>query len=222
MEKIIPKRVWSAATRLNHWLRVVCISVLIVTGLYISDPFTVQEGWTGEKMVMGDVRFWHLLFGMSLGLLFVWRFYLSFFSFFRADWRDFYAWTDWQNMKKELKFYLLISKEPPEHKYLFDPLQSLSYLVFMIMLFGLILTGTIMMGAGYGTGVTALVYKVLKPVEIWMGGLAMVRWIHHMLMWGVILFMAVHVNMAFLHDYLFREGTVSAMISGTVFHRSHK
>lgn len=173
-------------------------------------------------MFMAEVRFWHILVGMTLGLLFVWRFYLSFFSLFRADWRDFYAWTDWQNMMKELKFYLLISKEPPEHKYLFDPLQSLSYLLFMTMLFGLILTGTIMMGAGYGTGLTALVYKVLKPIEVWIGGLAMVRWFHHMLMWGVILFMAVHVNMAFLHDYLFKEGTVSGMISGTIFHRLHK
>lgn len=222
MEKITPKREWSAVTRLNHWLRVVCIVILIMTGLYIADPFTISKGETVEKMFMGEVRFWHILVGMTLGLLFVWRFYLSFFSFFRADWRDFYAWTDWRNMKKELQFYLLLSKEPPDHKYLFDPLQSLSYLVFMTMLFGLILTGTIMMGAGYGTGVTALVYKVLKPVELWLGGLAMVRWVHHMLMWGVILFMAVHVNMAFLHDYLFKEGTVSAMISGTIFHRSHK
>ncbi len=222
MEKITPKREWSAVTRLNHWLRVVCIVILIMTGLYIADPFTISKGETVEKMFMGEVRFWHILVGMTLGLLFVWRFYLSFFSFFRADWRDFYAWTDWRNMKKELQFYLLLSKEPPDHKYLFDPLQSLSYLVFMTMLFGLILTGTIMMGAGYGTGVTALVYKVLKPVELWLGGLAMVRWVHHMLMWGVILFMAVHVNMAFLHDYLFKEGTVSAMSSGTIFHRSHK
>lgn len=222
MGKIIPKKEWSAAIRLNHWLRVICISVLIITGLYIAEPFTIEKGWTGEKMFMAEIRFWHILFGMSIGLLFFWRFYLSFFSLFHADWKDFLAWTNWKNVKQEFRFYLLFSKEPPEEKYLFDPLQSLSYLGFMVMLFGLILTGTIMMGAGYDRGITALVYKMVKPVELWMGGLAMVRWIHHILMWGVILFMAVHVNMAFLHDYLFKEGTVSSMISGTIFHRSHK
>lgn len=220
MEKIIPKKEWSAAIRLNHWLRVIFISILIVTGLYIAEPFTVEKGWTGEKMIMAEVRFWHLLFGMGLGLLFIWRFYLSFFSRFHADWKDFLAWMNWTNVKQEARFYLLLSKEPPKHTYLYDPLQSLSYAVFLAMLFSLILTGTIMMGAGYDKGLTALVYKAVKPVEIWLGGLATVRWIHHILMWGVILFMTVHVNMAFLHDYLFKEGIVSSMISGTIFHRS--
>jgi Ni/Fe-hydrogenase 1 B-type cytochrome subunit len=222
VEKIIPKREWSAAVRLNHWLTAVCIFFLIGTGLYIADPFTISKGETVGKMFMGDVRFWHILFGMSIGLLFVWRFYLSFFTTFYPDWKDFLAWTDWKNLNRQVRFYLLLSKEPPEHNHLYDPLQALAYAAYLAMLFLLVLTGTIMMGAGYGTGITALVYKVVKPVENWMGGLAMVRWIHHILMWGVILFMAVHINMALLHDYLFKEGTVSSMISGTVFHRSHK
>ncbi len=50
----------------------------------------------------------------------------------------------------------------------------------------------------------------------------MVRWIHHLLMWGFILFIAVHIYMAFWYDVIFREGTVSSMISGLVFRRSHE
>jgi Ni/Fe-hydrogenase 1 B-type cytochrome subunit len=86
----------------------------------------------------------------------------------------------------------------------------------------IILTGLILMGAGYGAGLTSLVYKLVKPFENWMGGLATVRWIHHILMWGFILFLPVHIYMAFWYDVIFKEGTVSSMISGTVFRRSHQ
>jgi Ni/Fe-hydrogenase 1 B-type cytochrome subunit len=175
-----------------------------------------------EKFFMGEVRFWHILFGVVLSFLFLWRLYLAFFSRFHADWKDFLAWTNWKNSIRQVRFYLLVSKEPPEHTHLYGPLQSLAYAGLLAMVLLIVLTGMILMGAGYGAGLTALVYKMVKPFENWMGGLAAVRWIHHILMWGVILFIAVHVYMAFWYDVIFKEGTVSSMISGTVFRWSDK
>jgi len=220
MEKITPVREWSAAIRWNHWLTAVSIVILIVTGLYIADPFTVFQGDTVDKMFMGDVRFLHILFGAILCFLYLWRFYLAFFSRFHADCKDFLACTNWKNSARQVRFYLFFSKEPPEHTDLYGPLQSLAYLGFFGMGLLVVLTGLILMGAGYDAGLTALVYKGIKPLENWMGGLAMVRWFHHILMWGFILFIAVHVYMAFWHDVVFKEGTVSSMISGVVFRRS--
>jgi len=222
MEKIAPKKEWSVAIRYNHWLMAASIFVLIATGFYIAAPFTVSGGETVGKFTMGEVRFWHILFGVILSFLFLWRLYLAFFSRFHADWKDFFAWTNWKNSVKQVRFYMLISKEPPEHTHLYGPLQSLAYagLLFMVLL--IVLTGWILMGAGYGAGLTALIYKLVKPLENGLGGLAMVRWIHHILMWGFILFFAVHIYMAFWYDVIFREGTVSSMISGMVFRRSHE
>jgi len=222
VEKVVPKREWSVAIRINHWLIALSIFILIPTGYYIAAPFVISQGETTAKFFMGDVRFWHIFFGVLLCFLFLWRLYLAFFSRFHADWKDFLAWTNHQNTLKQIRFYLLISKEPPAHTHLYDPLQSLAYagLFFMVLL--IILTGLILMGAGYGVGLTALVYKIVKPLEGWMGGLAMVRWIHHILMWGIILFIAVHVYMAFWYDAVFKEGIVSSMISGQAFRRDHK
>jgi Ni/Fe-hydrogenase 1 B-type cytochrome subunit len=222
VETITPKKEWSVAIRWNHWLMAVSIFILIATGFYIASPFTIAGGETVDKFTMGKVRFWHILFGVILSFLFLWRLYLAFFSRFHADWKDFFAWTRWANSIKQVRFYMLISKDPPEHTHLYGPLQSLAYAGLLIMVLLIVLTGWILMGAGYGAGLTAFVYKIVKPVENGMGGLAMVRWIHHLLMWGFILFIAVHIYMAFWYDVIFREGTVSSMISGLVFRRSHR
>ena len=216
-----PIKEWSVPIRINHWGMVISIFTLIVTGFYIAGPFTVYEGETVKKFFMGDVRFVHILFGVFLSFIFIWRVYLAFFSKFHADWKDFFAFTDWPNTVKQLKFYALVSKEPAEHKYLYGPMQSLAYGGLMVMLLFIVLTGVILMGAGYHTGLTALIYKMVKPFENLMGGLAMVRWIHHILTWCFVLFVVVHIYMAFWYDVMFRQGTVSSMISGIVYKKNH-
>lgn len=217
MEKIVAVKEWSVAVRINHWAMAISIFILIATGFYIADPFTVGKGETVDKFLMGDVRFVHILFGMFLVFLFLWRIFLAFFSKFHADWRDFFAWTDIMATYKQIRFYLLIDKETTEHKWLYGPLQSLAYVGLLFMVLVIVITGLILMGAGYNAGLTALAYKVLKPVENLMGGLAVVRYIHHVFTWFFILFIVVHVYMAFWYDAVLQRGTVSSMISGKVF-----
>ena len=216
-----PIKEWSVPIRINHWGMVISIFILIATGFYIAGPFTVYEGETVKKFFMGDVRFVHILFGVFLSFIFIWRVYLAFFSKFHADWRDFFAFTDWPNTVKQLKFYALVSKEPAEHKYLYGPMQSLAYGGLMVMILFIVLTGVILMGAGYHAGLTGLIYKIVKPFENLVGGLAMVRWIHHILTWCFVLFVVVHIYMAFWYDVMFRQGTVSSMISGIVYKKNH-
>ena len=216
-----PIKEWSVPIRINHWGMVISIFILIATGFYIAGPFTVYEGETVKKFFMGDVRFVHILFGVFLSFIFIWRVYLAFFSKFHADWKDFFAFTDWPNTVKQLKFYALVSKEPAEHKYLYGPMQSLAYGGLMVMILFIVLTGVILMGAGYHAGLTGLIYKIVKPFENLVGGLAMVRWIHHILTWCFILFIVVHIYMAFWYDVMFKQGTVSSMISGIVYKKNH-
>jgi Ni/Fe-hydrogenase 1 B-type cytochrome subunit len=100
-------------------------------------------------------------------------------------------------------------------------MQSLAYGGLMVMILFIVLTGVILMGAGYHAGLTGLIYKIVKPFENLVGGLAMVRWIHHILTWCFILFIVVHIYMAFWYDVMFRQGTVSSMISGIVYKKNH-
>ncbi len=89
----------------------------------------------------------------------------------------------------------------------------------MVMAALICITGLILMGAGYDAGLTAAVYAALKPLENAMGGLATVRWIHHVLTWLFIIFIVVHIYMAFWYDQVFKEGTVSSMINGRVYRK---
>ncbi|MBP9020204.1 MAG: Ni/Fe-hydrogenase, b-type cytochrome subunit [Syntrophobacterales bacterium] len=224
MGKIEEKREWSVAIRINHWAMAAAIVVLIVTGFYIADPFTVYQGETTYKMFMGEVRFWHLIFGIFLLFLVIWRIYLAFFSRFHADWKDFFVWINLKGLVNQVRFYLLIDKDEPERdeRYLYGPTQSLTYLGLLAIILCMVATGLILMGAGYHAGLSGFAYKVLRPVENMLGGLAMVRYIHHILTWCFVLFIPVHVYMAFWHDALLKQGTVSSMISGVLFKRVEK
>jgi len=212
-----PKKEWSVAVRINHWCMVSFIMMLTITGIYIAKPFTYLSGETYYKFLMGNTRFVHILFGVGLVFIFIWRVYLMFFSRFHADWKDFFAFTDIKNTIAQIKFYLLVSNKPAEHKYLYGPLQSLAYGGLMVMLFAMCLTGIILMGPAHSAGLTGFIYKLVKPLENIMGGLAVVRVVHHILTWGFILFGFVHLYMAFWYDCVFQEGTVSSMIAGLLF-----
>jgi len=208
---------WSRPIRLAHWARAACIIILIATGFYIARPFTVFSGETTEKFLMGDARFLHILFGVLLSFVFIWRRYLTLFSKGSADWRDMFAWTDWRNMIRQIGFYTLLTNKPHEDKYLYGPFQSLVYTGLMLMVLFMVVTGLILTGACYHTGLTDVVYGLLKPVENLLGGLAGVRFLHHIVTWLFILFFVVHVYMAFWYDVVFGEGTVSSIISGKIF-----
>jgi Ni/Fe-hydrogenase 1 B-type cytochrome subunit len=221
VEPITPQKEWTVAIRYNHWIMAFSIFVLLVTGFYIAEPFTIAAGETVNKFFMGNMRVVHVFFGIILTFVFVWRIYLAFFSKFHADWKDFFAWTNIPNTIKQVKFYALISKEPPAHTHLYGPLQSVAYAGLLFMVFLIILTGLILMGAGYHAGWTSFIYGIVKPFETIMGGLARVRFIHHILTWCFVLFIVAHVYMAFWYDVIFKQGTVSSMISGMVFRKDH-
>lgn len=221
MEHIVPKKEWTVAIRYNHWLMAAAIFILIASGFYIAYP--VSLSFSDKVTEMNDIIFWHILAGICLVFLFIWRIYLMFFSRFHADWKDFFAWMNVKNSLKQVKFYLLISKEPPDHTHLYGPLQSVAYGGLLVMVALIVLTGLILTGAaGYKSGLTGIMYTMVRPAERLMGGLAGVRLIHHFLTWGFILFIVAHTYMAFWYDVIFKEGTVSSMISGVVFRKAHK
>jgi Ni/Fe-hydrogenase 1 B-type cytochrome subunit len=59
--------------------------------------------------------------------------------------------------------------------------------------------------------------KLFAWVVPFLGGDMHVRQIHHILMWGFILFAMIHVYLVFYHDYIERRGITSSMIGGWKF-----
>ena len=220
MPKILMKKEWLVSIRLIHWSMVSSVFMLLASGFYIAYPISFGAGATADKFCMGNIRTLHTFFGVFLTFLMIWRAYLGLFAKFHARWSDLLAWINIHNLIRQVKFYLLISDKKPKHEYQYGPLQSLAYSGLILLQITIILTGLIMVGANYHAGLSAIAGNLLKPIEIAMGGLAGVRLIHHIIAWGFILFIMVHVYMAIWVDIVYKEGTISSMISGRVFRKA--
>ena len=95
----------------------------------------------------------------------------------------------------------------------------MAYLGFYIMIFILIVTGFILYVHVYHNGLGAFMYEPMRILEAMMGGLAVVREVHHIVMWGVILFIVVHIYLAIFNAVFGKEGGMDAIFSGMKWHK---
>lgn len=211
------------STRLWHWLNLVCVVVLFMSGLNISNAhpylywgnwgFSPNEAWLAVPRFPGwatipdyyslaAARDWHVLMAwpFALGLLFMWITMLANRHFqrdirtHRAEWKP-------RAIGRDIAAHLRLDFDHGRDKYNF--LQKLSYgLVFGVLLPGLVLTG---MGISPG----------LEPALSWMiealGGRQSVRSLHFIFAWALFAFSVVHVLLVLLSRPI---GQLRAMITG--------
>ncbi len=186
-----PDFVYSSSNRILHWIRALVITGLIITGFYIANPFLSSDGST-DKLLFAEWAKWHYIFGfilISSGLL---RIYLFFFGKDRdgelRSLRDVFSIKSWGI---QLKSYFFIGEL--RKKGIYGPLQFLTYFVIMVLVVVASVTGLILYVHVYHQGVGALLYDPMRAIEAWMGGLAMVRYVHHITMWGYLIFIPIHI-----------------------------
>ena len=121
---------------------------------------------------------------------------------------------------QQIGYYLLVSKHP-KLSGVYNPLQFIAYVAFYIMMFILIITGLVLYVHVYHNGLGGLMYDPMRSLEVMMGGLANVREIHHIAMWGVIIFVLAHVYMAVFNAVFGKEGAMDAIFSGMKWHKKH-
>lgn len=202
--------------RFTHWIRVVAIIVLTFTGFYIAVPFITPLLNQGEpnNFLYALMRSWHIIFGFLLVCVTLGKLYIFIFDRQSKGERD--SFWDFISPKvwfKQIKYYMLIGK----HTHLkgsYNPLQFLSYTA----LFGAILveciTGLILHIHVYHEGIAGLLYDVLSPIEVMLGGLAWVREIHHICMWIFIIFLPIHVYLVIFNSVYGKSGAMDSIVSG--------
>lgn len=94
-----------------------------------------------------------------------------------------------------------------------NALASFTYFLTFIAFLLQVLTGF----GIYSAMSHAWIPSMFAWVPALLGGDAVTRDIHHILMWFFILFSLVHVYLVFYHDYIERNGTTSSMIGGWKF-----
>ncbi len=211
-----PDFVYSSSNRILHWIRALVITGLIITGFYLADPFLSSEGST-DKLLFAKWAMWHFILGfilISSGLL---RIYLFFFWKDSAgelrSLKDLFSLKSWIVQLKSYFFIGVLHK-----KGFYGPLQFLTYTAIMVLVIVASLTGLILYAHVYHQGVGVLLYEPMRMVESWMGGLANVRYIHHITMWGYLIFIPIHIYLVIWSAIRFKHSALDVMFTGYDYH----
>ncbi len=204
--------VFSAATRIFHWLRALSILVLIVTGFYIANPF-LQGPSSSNVLLMGWVRFVHVVFGFIFIAVTVSRCYMFVFS--RSSRNERRSLLDVFSIKSwiiQIKSYFWVGHL--KHQGVYGPLQYMTYLFLTLVAILMGITGLVLYAADFHLGLGGWLQTPALWIQHMMGGLADVRLWHSRLMWVFIVFILVHVYLVIWTSLRFNHNGVDLMVSG--------
>lgn len=200
------------STRLWHWLNLICLVVLFMSGLNISNAhphlywgdqgFAASQAWLSLPRFPGwatipghyslaGARNWHLLtaWPFALGLLAIWVAMLANRHFGRdlmtrrREWR-------WRAIRADVAKHLRLDFAHEGGKFNF--LQKLSYGLVL----GVLLPGMILTGMALSPGLDPL----LSPVSDLVGGRQSMRSLHFVLAWALFAFTVLHVALVLLSN----------------------
>jgi Ni/Fe-hydrogenase 1 B-type cytochrome subunit len=210
-----PLYVYEAPVRITHWLFVICIAVLAVTGYLIGSPPPSIGGEASESFFFGWIRAIHFIAGYVLAISFVARVYWALVGnshsrsiFLPPVWSG--AW--WKALFGQAAYYLFLRKESDlwvGH----NPLAQLAmFAMFVLGTLFMIITGFALYSQQWGWG--QLPMQLFGWVFVVIGQPQTVRTLHHLGMWYVLLFVMVHVYMVFREDIMSGESVIGTMING--------
>lgn len=206
--------VFSPWLRIFHWVMVVCMLVLFVTGLYIADPFFIgsqgQEPTfaSGKIVSMSYIRYIHFVAGYVLAISLIFKLY-GFITnkgdrLFPRPWNIQY-WTG--VMDTQLHYMFLRPKHLP---YLRNSLARSGYAAVYVMILIQVATGFAMYYMIDPNRMGAKIFGLFTNEYL-------IHIVHHLVSWAIILFAIVHIYMAIRADYMERDGEISSMFSGVKY-----
>ncbi|HWR58230.1 MAG TPA: Ni/Fe-hydrogenase, b-type cytochrome subunit [Thermodesulfovibrionales bacterium] len=195
--------VWEPLLRVTHWLTFLSIVLLIVTGLYIGDPY--------GQFSMATMRFLHFVASYVFTMSFLLRIYLWFAGneFERLDQFIPLSSERRKNLVDTMAFYLFLRKELPRCTGS-TGIAGLTYFILFIVLFITILTGFALYSETHVGGLWTLLGGWL--LAFWNTGT--IRLIHHISMWIIIPFAILHVYISFHNDIIEKSGLVMSIFTG--------
>lgn len=212
--------VWELPVRYFHWINVLSVTILAVTGLLISNPpALLSNAEASDVYWFGIIRFIH--FGAAYIFFFnmILRIYWSFVGNKFSSWKSFWPFSlkMYRNFLHVMKVDILLrNEEHPDIKDIsvgHNSVAGLSYAILFFVALVQVFTGFGLYAANSGWWLP----KLFSWVVPFMGGDFIVRTIHHISTWIFILFTLIHVYLVFYHDWLEGRGEVSSMFGGYKF-----
>jgi Ni/Fe-hydrogenase 1 B-type cytochrome subunit len=210
-DEIISVYVWQIPVRIAHWLIALSIAVLSATGIYMGHPFMTVTGPATQSFVMGWVKVIHgytaYVFTCALVMRMIWMFTGNKYS----HWDKFIPVhrVRQSGLWPVTAFYSFLRDKPPSYVG-HNPVAAGAYTLVFGLCFIEVLTGLIMRGT---SAPTSMLHGFAQFAWVF-GGLAMTRWIHHIVMWLLLGFTVHHVYSAMLVAIIEKNGTIDSIISG--------
>ena len=212
--------VWELPVRIFHWLNVLSIFVLVVTGFLIANPPALLSSAEATNLhSFGIVRFIHFTAAYIFFFVMILRIYWAFVGNRFSSWRAFWPFSKkmWNNFWHVLKIDIMLLNEKEENisniSIGHNSVATLSYIAMFFLALIQVFTGF----ALYADLSSWWLPKLFTWVVPLFGGDFLVRTIHHITMWLFIFFSMVHVYLVFYHDWLEGRGEVSSMFGGYKF-----
>jgi Ni/Fe-hydrogenase 1 B-type cytochrome subunit len=208
--------VWQLPVRLSHWINVISIAALFLTGLYINHPVLAPNGEPYNNFVMGRIRQIHFAFGYILLFSFLVRVYWFYVgnNYARSGFPLVWQRSWWADLTAQSIRYLKLERG---HVHLGH--NALAGLAYTIMVIGL---GWLQIITGFA------LYSESNPGGFWnrllgwviplFGGSFRLHTWHHLFGWGFLIFAIVHVYVVLFDDRQYKNGLISSMIAGFKFY----
>ena len=210
MGNLYEKYVWEVPVRVTHWVNVLSIIILAMTGIFIGTPKTLALD--PSQFIMGWIRFVHFVTAYVFSISFLARIYWMFKGNRYANWREFFPiLTDEgrRNMMETFKYYSFIGKKAP-HTVGHNSLAGSAYAAVFSLYLVMICTGFALYSE---RAPQSLMHKLTGWLFVLFSNQGM-RLTHHMVMWFLIGFIIHHVYSAWLMDIKERGGVMSSIFSG--------
>jgi len=210
-----PLYVFELPVRIWHWVHAISIAVLVVTGYLIANPLSSVEGEASESFLMGNLRMVHFIAAYVFAIGFVVRIYWAIVGnkysrelFYLPVWRG--RW--WREFIDELKFYLFLSRRPPQTEAHNALAQTAMWLFNTILGLFMIGTGFALYSENLGLGSWADDwFGWIVPL---LGGSQNLRMWHTFGMWLFIVFVIIHVYMAVRAELMGSQSSLRTIVNG--------
>ena len=180
--------VWELPVRVSHWLVVLCVTVLSVTGCYMHYPFLIA--YSKQAYLMGTMRFIHVVTAFVFIAAILMRVYWFFKGNEWSRWRAFVPLRrqQWRGMRSMVSYYSFFRKDLA-HQVGHNALAGATYTVMFVLMFIEILTGLALFSMTLGN-------RLLSALIDWLPRLIDIQYLrltHFCIMFAFFMFVIHHV-----------------------------
>ena len=201
--------VWEFPVRLSHWVNVLAILALSITGYYIGAPFI--RAVRDNQFIMAQFRFVHFVAAYFFAMAVLLRIYWWFAGNRYARLNQFLPLSS-ERVKScvdTTAFYCFMRDKLPDYAG-HTGIAGLTYLFLFILFLLEMLTGF----ALYSQSHVGALWTVLGGWVFAIINEGTVRLIHHCIMWLIAVFLVIHVYIGWHNDMVERNGLMSSIFSG--------